>query len=97
MLADPREALERLLDDAAGMEQTCNANGVRLLVAFGSTARAEPDPADLDLAFASQPDCRVDLMAFVRDVTHLTGTEQLDLLDLDRAGVVADWLTSLPG
>lgn len=87
----PADALQVLEHAAAGddLRALCERHGVGLLVAFGSAARAEPSPADLDLAYAAAAGERVDVLAFLDALVDLTGTDRIDLLDLDRAGVVA--------
>lgn len=86
---DPAAALQRLRDAAArgDVEALAAHHGIGLLVAFGSAARGEPQPRDLDIAFAPGRD--TDVLALLADLVALAGTDRLDLLDLDRAGVVA--------
>lgn len=85
----PRTALQTIIDRPDVVAGICKTHGVGLLTAFGSAARDEPDPADLDLAYAAEEGRTVDVLGFLSDLVDLTGTDRMDLLDLDRAGVVA--------
>ncbi len=60
--------------------------GLRLVVLFGSTARQEPEPRDLDLGvLRSEPlDAVVITNAFIRAL----GTQSVDVTDLRRADPV---------
>lgn len=89
--ATPAAAVARLRAAAqtGQLDGLAGAHGLRLLVAFGSAARDEPSPRDVDLAFAAERGATVDPVALLGALTDLTGTEALDLLDLDRAGTVA--------
>jgi predicted nucleotidyltransferase len=86
----PADALQVLVAAAQGEElaERCRAYGVGLLVAFGSAARDEPDPADLDLAYGGEQ-VAVDVLGLLGALVDMTGTDAIDLLDLDRAGTVA--------
>jgi len=59
------------------------------MTAFGSTARGEPAARDLDLAVAFEPGPRRDVLALLGELVDLTGTDAIDLMELDRAGPVA--------
>lgn len=89
MPTSPQTALQRLLDRRGEVAEICRARGIGLLVAFGSVVRDEPEPGDLDLAFMAQARGQADVLGLLGDLVDLTGTDRLDLLDLDRAGVVA--------
>jgi len=54
---------------------------------FGSTAQGAEDPRDLDVAVRLEDDAR--LLDVLEALVALTGVERLDVLDLNRAGVVA--------
>lgn len=62
-------------------------HGLDLVVAFGSAVLAPGEPRDLDLAVRCPT--RIDVLAVLQDVYELTGFEEVDLLDLRRAGEVA--------
>lgn len=84
-----RDALERLRAAAADgrLRQLAADHGLRLVVAFGSAVRDEAPPRDLDLAV--EPSGGVDLLRLHADLSSLADTEDLDVLDLSRAGIVA--------
>jgi predicted nucleotidyltransferase len=56
-MSTPAAALARLraLAEFGGLDSLCRRFGVRVLSVFGSTARAEPDPRDLDVAVLLEP------------------------------------------
>lgn len=83
--ATPRSALAALRDGAAG--DLAQRHGLDLLVAFGSVVRTDGQPRDLDLAVRSAG--ALDVLALLQDVYELTGLEEVDVLDLRRAGAVA--------
>ncbi|MBA2576070.1 MAG: nucleotidyltransferase domain-containing protein [Euzebyaceae bacterium] len=87
----PQDALQVLHDAAEGEVLTpiCEAHRVGLLVAFGSAARDEPAPVDLDLAYARRDAARVDVLGLLAALVDLTRMDRIDLLDIDRAGTVA--------
>ncbi len=86
-----REAAARLLAAAENgeLERVCRSHGVDLLVLFGSAARAEGEPADLDVAYRFARDHAGGVLALLDDLASLAGTSKIDLLDLGRAGPVA--------
>jgi len=88
---DPAEALRRLESAAADgrLEALCQRHGVRLMTAFGSAVRGERAPRDLDVAVGYERGREVDLLALLDDLSRLTGSDDVDLLVLDRAGPVA--------
>lgn len=87
----PATALRRLRAAVADgrLAAVCRRHGVALLVVFGSAA----DPAragaarDLDLAVLPR-ETGWDLVAFVADLTELAGLDDIDVVDLRRAGPV---------
>lgn len=93
MAVTPRAALEHLTDLAASGElaRFCEERGVRLLVAFGSAA--DPERAgsarDLDLAVSWTPAAARDLFGLIADLMELLHLSEIDVMELDRAGVVA--------
>jgi predicted nucleotidyltransferase len=88
-MSEPRQALEHLQIGArTDLADVCGRFGVDLLVAFGSAVRPETDPHDLDLAVrfrAADPD----VLGFLDALTMLSGSSEIDLMDLGRAGPVA--------
>lgn len=90
MSTSPREALETLRRASADgtLERLCAGHQVGLMVAFGSTVHGSAEPDDLDLAvrFTSRPG---DLLGLIDALVELTGFDEVDVLDLSRAGPVA--------
>ncbi len=91
MGTDPRTALDRLrvAADDGRLEQLCRRHGVRVLTVFGSAARPDTDPRDLDVAVGFEPRHGGDVLALLDELTALTGSDDVDLLVLGRAGPVA--------
>lgn len=91
MRVDPRQALGVLQAAAADgrLDALCERHAVRLLTVFGSAVRDRGEPRDLDVAVRFEPGHRSDVLAFVNDLADLTGSDDVDLLDLGRAGPVA--------
>ncbi len=91
MGTDPRTALDRLRAAAADgrLEQLCRRHGVRVLTVFGSAVRPGADPRDLDVAVGFERRHGADLLALLDELTVLTGSDDVDLLVLERAGPVA--------
>lgn len=87
----PRAALQRLVDAAEGgrLDAVCSRHRVRVLTVFGSTVRGAREPRDLDVAVGFEPSGQGDLLALLDDLAALTGSDDLDVLVLDRAGPVA--------
>ncbi len=86
----PRDALQLLEAAAASgdLGGVCRRHGVDLLIAFGSAVRDGGEPHDLDLAVRfTGPDG--DLLALLHELSLLSRSDDLDLLDLGRAGPVA--------
>jgi predicted nucleotidyltransferase len=75
--------------DVGELDELCSRHRLRLLVVFGSSVRDDPRPRDLDIAVATVQGERVDLLALIEDLVALSGVEDVDVLDLDRAGAVA--------
>lgn len=87
----PDEALRRL--EAAAvvdgcLDALCEHHGIAVLTVFGSAARGAPDARDVDIAVAFRRD-EPDLLRLIDDLSRLTGSDDVDLLDLGRAGLVA--------
>lgn len=87
----PRAALQRLVAAAEDgrLDAVCERHRVRVLTVFGSTVRGAPEPRDLDVAVRFEPTVKGDLLALLDDLAVLTGSDDLDVLVLDRAGPVA--------
>lgn len=91
MVGNPRAALNQLRREArhGGLARLCEEAGIDLLVAFGSVT--DPDwpvaPRDLDLAVILSGDS--DLLRATNALMAHLGLEQVDVMDLDRAGSVA--------
>lgn len=87
--SDPHEALERLLTarDEGRLDELIGKHGLTLLAVFGSVVRPDATPSDLDLAVGH--DGRANLFEMMTDLYHLARFERFDLLDLERAGIVA--------
>lgn len=95
---DPVEALRRLRSAAHDdtLDRLAERFGLRLLVAFGSATSSETSVDDLDLGYvASRP---VDQLGLLAALYELTGYDGVDLVDLDRAGIVlrAEALCGVP-
>jgi predicted nucleotidyltransferase len=84
------EGLARLRAAAASgeLDELCDRHGVRVLTVFGSTARGEPAPRDLDVAVLSEPRTSFDPVGLITDLVALTGVQKIDLAHLNRAGPV---------
>ena len=91
MGTDPRTALDELTAaaDDGRLEALCRRHGVRVLTVFGSAVRLVGTPRDLDVAVGFEPRHAGDVLALLDDLTVLTGSDDVDLLVLDRAGPVA--------
>lgn len=91
MTITAREAGQRLeaAAESGALETLCRRHGIDLMVLFGSVARGEADPADVDVAIAARPETTLDLLGLLQDLYELTEYEDFDVLDLGRAGPVA--------
>lgn len=91
MARSPSQALDRLrhLAESGGLNVSCEAFEVDVLVAFGSTTDDErADTArDLDLAarFRSTP---APLLEFINEMEGLAEFSPIDVMDLARAGTI---------
>lgn len=65
----------------------CERHGIAVLTVFGSAARGEPDPHDLDVAVLHRPGHRVDYLPLIDDLQRAAGTD-IDLVVLDGADPV---------
>jgi predicted nucleotidyltransferase len=91
MRTDPRTALQRLRAAAGDgrLEELCRRHSVRVLTVFGSAVRPDGDPRDLDVAVGFGPKRTPDVLALLDGLAALTGSDDVDLLVLERAGPVA--------
>jgi len=85
------QARERLLatTSAAAVEDLCRRHAVRVLSLFGSAAAPMPAPRDLDVAVGFELGTRGDVVAFGNDLMDFLGLDELDVMDLGRASIVA--------
>lgn len=93
-MSDPREARDRLfvLAGDGRLEDFCRDNGIRLLVVFGSAVEDAPEvpPRDLDVAvLPGEGPGRPDWVELVTGLIRLVGSDDVDALNLARAGVLA--------
>lgn len=91
MTTTARQAGQRLetAAESGSLATLCRRHGIDLMVLFGSLARGESDPADVDVAIAAGPQIRLDLLRLLQDLYELTEYEDFDVIDLDRAGPIA--------
>lgn len=87
----PHDALG-VLRAAAGdgrLDMLCECHGIRVLTVFGSAVREGSSPHDLDVAVLFEQRADADVLAVIDALAELTGSDDIDLLDLGRAGPVA--------
>lgn len=86
----PARALARLEQAAASgaLDDVARRHQLGVLTVFGSAARRDPTARDLDVAVAFSPGAP-DLLALLDELSALTGSDDVDLLDLGSAGPVA--------
>lgn len=91
MATDPLTAVRRLQQaaDDGRLEQLARRHDVRVLTVFGSAARGATTARDVDVAVRFEPGAAPDLLALHHDLAELTGSDDVDLLVLDRADPVA--------
>lgn len=63
-------------------------HGYRLVVLFGSMARREPAPRDVDLGIVGRPGADLDVLGAATRFIELLGTSAIDVVDLRRANPV---------
>jgi predicted nucleotidyltransferase len=73
--------------DDGRLAELARAYDLALLVLFGSAATDDADPSDIDLAVSFESGSGP-LLDLVSDLTELTGTNDLDIVDLATAGPV---------
>jgi len=96
MVADVNESVrdehKRLRDAATqgALGELCHRHDLDLLVVFGSVLVPGGEPRDLDVAVRCAPGGESpDVLSLLDDLYHLTGSERIDLLVLDRAAPLA--------
>lgn len=84
------DALARLEASVASGELAalCERLGVEIVTLFGS-ALTSPEPGDVDVAVGFVPGAERDLLGVVNALGELVPGDHLDVMDLDRAGPVA--------
>jgi predicted nucleotidyltransferase len=95
----PTEAFATLQDAERSGELARLAErlSLALVVVFGSAARGEAAPRDLDVAVSSRPGTRLDILDVVNALIDLTGFDDVDVMDLDRADALARQHALVPG
>jgi predicted nucleotidyltransferase len=85
------EAVHQLEAYSGGGElaDVCRRHRVELLVVFGSAAQGADDPRDLDLALLFLPGVSRDVLTLLDDLYALLGVEDIDVMVLNDAHVVA--------
>lgn len=87
----PETAVRRLRAAArsGALDGICEQLCVDLVTVFGNAARDPASARDVDIALAFAPGAQPDLLAAADALSQLTGSDELDILDLGRAGPVA--------
>ena len=87
----PAEAVRllRAAMDNGQLDAFVERRNLRLVTLFGSASRDEPTAHDVDIAVSARTGERLDILDVVNDLLALTGSDDIDVLDLDRAGPVA--------
>ncbi len=86
-MVSPAEGLRRLRAAAqsSALDALCERHGIRVLTAFGSAVRGEPDARDLDIAVILEHGRRADYPRLIADLLDLTDAD-VDLVVLNGAG-----------
>lgn len=86
-----REAYERLVAAAEDgrLAALCHRNAVLVLTVFGSAIDQDTEPHDLDVAVKFRSPGESDPLRLIEELADMTGSDELDLMDLDRADPVA--------
>lgn len=71
------------------LDVVCTRLRLRVLTIFGSAARGEGVPRDLDVAVLYEPNGTHDDLCTLEALSDLAGADQIDLLVLDRASPTA--------
>lgn len=87
-MASPAAGLARLRSAAESgeLDAFCLRHHVRVLTVFGSAAQGEPQARDLDVGVLTEHDHRMDTAGATFELIELTGTQQVDLVHLNRGG-----------
>ncbi len=90
-MATPHEGLARLRAAARSgeLDAFCAERGIRVLTVFGSTAKENTTPSDLDVAVLFKIDRSGDVVQLINEISDLTGVSEIDVMDLSRADPVA--------
>jgi predicted nucleotidyltransferase len=85
----PRDGLAALqaAAESGQLDELCARHRVRILTVFGSTARGEPHPRDLDIGVMLEPDADTNYLTLIADLMNLTDTD-IDLVHLNNGGPV---------
>jgi predicted nucleotidyltransferase len=88
VVASPAEGLARLraAAESGELDAFCRKHHVRILTVFGSTARGEARPRDLDIGIMTDPDTDFDALAAINDLIDLTRFQDVDIAHLNRGG-----------
>ena len=71
--------------ESAELAMLCARSGVHLMVLFGSAARGDADPSDVDVAASFERGMETRVVSLLEELYRFTGFEDFDVLDLDRA------------
>ena len=82
----PRIPAPERLRDGARFVAEASGGGIRLVVLFGSGARQEPAPADIDLGVFGRG--AIDVLETTNQFMRALGTSAVDIVDLRRANPV---------
>lgn len=89
-MATPLDGLTALQSaaDSGELDALCARHRIRVLTVFGSAARGERTARDLDIGILFEPDAKPDTLAVMGELIDLAGTEDVDLVHLNRGGPV---------
>lgn len=87
-------AFERLPEVAAEIGKE---TGCRLIVVFGSAARRDPKPMDLDIAVLPARNKRLDSVSFTNRFIQALSVQEIDVSDLSHAEPVLMMLVAREG
>ena len=87
----PAEALRRLREatEDGRLEALARARELTLVTVFGSVVDDPANAHDIDIAVAPRRGTSLDILAVMNDLLWLTGSDDVDVMDLGRAGPVA--------
>ena len=87
-------AIERLLETAAEIGRE---TGCRLIVLFGSVARRDPNPLDVDIAVLPARKERLDSVSLTNRLIQALSVQEIDVSDLTHAEPVLMMLVARDG